>query len=193
MLQPIPPQIAALGIDEIYTIDAEFRPSDPSGYEKYGLSASIAPDSLEPICLSAKRWTTGATFSWWSRSGGPCPMPVDERTLYVAYQAPAEWSYFLASGWELPTNIIDLYAEYRLSINGLFDGTGERVGQGEHADADGRTKYGLLSACARFGLGARAGIEKRSMVRRILLGYPFTDHEREDILQYNAQDVEDAD
>ena len=192
MGRPVPPQVAALGIDEIYTIDAEFRPAESSGYEKYGLSASIAPDSLEPICLSVKRWTTGETFSWWSRCGEPCPLQVDQTTLYIAFQAPAEWSYFLACGWELPTNIIDLYAEYRLSINGLFEGTGDRVGHGEHAEADRRTKYGLLSACIRFGLEARAGIEKRSMVKRILLGCPFTDQEREDIMGYNAQDVEDA-
>lgn len=192
MRRPVPTQVAALGIDEIYTIDAEFRPSDPSGYEKYGLSAAIAPDHLEPVCLSAKHWTTGETFSWWSRSSEPCPLPIDEKTLYIAYQAPAEWSYFLAKGWELPTNIIDLYPEYRLVVNGLFDQSGKRLGHGQHKDADGRTKYGLLSACTHYGLEARAGAEKQSMVARILQGPPFSDEDRDAILHYNVHDVEDA-
>src|ERR1019366_1809318 len=130
MHRPLPQEVAKLGIDEIYIIDAEFRPTDPSGYEKYGLSGAIAPDHVEPVCLSAKQWTTGEMFSWWSRSGELCPLPIDEKTLFVAYQAPAEWSYFLAKGWELPTNIIDLYPEYRLVVNGLFEQSGKRVGDG---------------------------------------------------------------
>ncbi len=192
MHRPIPEQIAALGIDEIYIIDAEFRPSDPSGYEKYGLSADIVPDTLEPVCLSAKMWTTGEIVSAWSRPGESCPVPVGDDVLFVAYQAPAEWSYFLAKGWELPTNIIDLYAEYRRAINGRFDQSGDRVGHGQHKESDGRTKYGLLSACIRYGLQARAGIEKQSIVKRILQGAPFSEEERGAILRYNAEDVEDA-
>lgn len=192
MYRPVPQEVAALGIGEIYTIDAEFRSTDPAGYEKYGLPAAMAPDHLEPVCLSAKRWTTGETFSWWSLTGESCPLPVNESALFIAYHAPAEWSYFLAKGWELPANIIDLYAEYRLTINGLHDGKGEQIGHGEHKDADGRTKYGLLSACIHYGLEARAGTEKRSMVTRILQGSPFSVDDQDAILRYNVKDVEDA-
>lgn len=90
------------------------------------------------------------------------------------------------------TNIVDLYAEYRLAINGLFNQGGKRIGEGEHKSADGRTKYGLLSACIHYGLDARAGTERQSMVKRILQGPPFSDADRDDILRYNVKDVEDT-
>ena len=41
----------------------------------------------------------------------PCPLPVGREVLYVGYSLTAEWSVFLAMGWALPFNIIDLYAE----------------------------------------------------------------------------------
>lgn len=192
MYRLLPQQIADFGVDEIFTIDAEYRSADPDGYEKYGLPPDLVPDALEPICLSVKAWTTGDAVTFWARHGEPCPFKMDEKTVVLCFQAPAEWSYFLAMGWELPSNIIDIYAEYRLVVNGQFDWKGSRVGQGEHKNADGRTKYGLLSACLQYGIKTRAGSEKKSMVARILEGAPFSGDDREAIMQYNRDDVEDT-
>lgn len=192
MLRPIPLAIADLGIEEMYTIDAEFRPGEDGAYTKYGLSPELAPDELEPVCISWKRWTTGEVRTAWYQPSSPCPIPISNRSAVICFQAPAEWSYFLAAGWELPTNIVDLYAEHRRAINGEYEASGRRVGQGDHKSADGRTKYGLLSACEYWGLGSRSGTEKRSVVTRILAGPPFTGSEQQTIESYNRDDVEDT-
>jgi DNA polymerase-1 len=42
------------------------------------------------------------------------PFDVGSDAVFVAYNASAEYSCFLALGWQLPTNTIDLYAEHRL-------------------------------------------------------------------------------
>jgi len=188
----IPQQLTVLGIREIFSLDTEYRPPDPEGYKKLKLPPELAPEAFEPVCLTAYRWTTEEKIVLWPEQGQPCPFPVGEDTLFITYQAPAEWSYFLAMGWELPTNIIDLYAEYRRAINGRLDKSGTKVGKDEHKDADGRTKYGLLSACHYYGLPTRAGTEKSSVVTRILQGGPYNKEERAMIADYCYEDTQDA-
>ena len=46
------------------------------------------------------------------------PFPVDDTTLFVAYMASAELGCFLALGWPMPVNVLDLYVEFRCSTNG---------------------------------------------------------------------------
>lgn len=192
MTRPVPAPIAVLGIEEILFIDAEFRPAEPGAYAKYGLPAESAPCSLEPICISWKKWTTSEVSTLWYQPGMACPIPAGENVLLVCYQAPAEWSYYLAAGWELPTNIVDLYAEHRRTVNGKLDIHGNKMGKNEHKNSDGRTKYGLLAACEQRGVGFRNGVEKITVVTRILAGPPFSNKEVQEITDYNRDDVEDA-
>jgi hypothetical protein len=53
----------------------------------------------------------------------PNPLPTGDSVLYVGYALQAEWSVFLAMGWELPTRSIDLYAEHMMLTSHL-DGEG---------------------------------------------------------------------
>ena len=47
------------------------------------------------------------------------PFNVGKRSLVVAYAVAAEASCFLVLGWPLPVNVVDLYAEHLLDINGI--------------------------------------------------------------------------
>jgi len=42
--------------------------------------------------------------------------------LFVCYNAVAEWKTFLALGWDIPRNCIDLFAEYANMVNGVWRG-----------------------------------------------------------------------
>ncbi len=43
--------------------------------------------------------------------------------LFVTFNAVAEWKTFLALGWEIPRNCIDLFVEYNRMINGVWRGS----------------------------------------------------------------------
>ena len=47
---------------------------------------------------------------------------ADPGALFVCYNAVAEWKTFLALGWEVPSNTIDLYVEYLNTVNGVWRG-----------------------------------------------------------------------
>ena len=75
-----------------------------------------------PICLVALELETGQQIRLWKdqleRQALP-PYPVDGNSLFVAYYASAEIGCHLALGWPIPTNVLDLYVEFRNLTNGL--------------------------------------------------------------------------
>ena len=95
----------------------------------------------------------------------------------MSFAAPAEWSYYLSSGWQLPQFIVDLFAEEMLLTNTLKDEKGKRK------------IPTLLATLAKYGLDAITAAEKHSMRDLILRGGPYTDSEQVDILQYCMSDV----
>jgi hypothetical protein len=48
---------------------------------------------------------------------------TDPNALFVTFNAVAEWKTFLALGWEIPRNCIDLFVEYNRMINGVWRGS----------------------------------------------------------------------
>jgi hypothetical protein len=104
------------------------------------------------------------------------PLPYNQ-TLYVAYAAHAEWSTFLALGWQLPVDVLDLYAEFKARRNGLVDYEGRPL------------RSSLLDALEHFGLDGMAAAEKKGMRDLILRGHPFTDQEERAIIDYCEKDV----
>ncbi len=115
----------------------------------------------------------------WYQPWSECPLPLTDDVLYVAYSAPAEWSYFLAAGWELPLNIVDLNAEHALVVNGQLEpGSGVRM------------KTGLLRALAHFNVQINMGKDEKQLNRDLILrGAPYTCEERDQILEYCWTDV----
>ncbi|MCS3924107.1 DNA polymerase [Methanosalsum natronophilum] len=136
----------------------------------------LAPkgERQEPICVVAQCVETGKTVKQWleDKPKNP-PFPVNENTLLVAYYSSAEWRCHLNLNWDLPQNVIDLYAEFRTITNGIPG-----------------IRRGLLAACSTFGIQSVSDVYKDGMRDRILEGPPYTDEEKQNILEYCASDVE---
>jgi hypothetical protein len=131
-------------------------------------------ENPEPVCLVAKEVGTGRLIKLWQDQLGPVPpFDIADDILIVAYYAPAEIGCFLALGWPVPTRVIDLYAEFRRETNAL-------------AVAEGR---GLLGALSRHRIAKITSEEKKAGRDLVIRGGPWTDSERQEILDYCESDV----
>ena len=161
----LPSKLASIGIQDAIVLDTEYVPR--------------TGEPVIPVCLCAKSLSTGREWRVFATPGvhQPCPLPLESDILYVSFSAPAEWSYFLACGWELPPTILDLYAEEMLLTNTQKDERGKRY------------VPSLLLTLAKYGLDAMAAAEKEEMRDLILRGHPFSEGERAAILDYCMEDV----
>lgn len=148
--------------DEIWLVDFEFRQQDG--------------ESPEPICLVAKEYYSGRVLRLWEDElttlGSP-PFSCAGDVLFVAYYASAEFGCHKALGWCLPINVLDLFAEFRNSTNGLTLPCGA----------------GLLGAMAWYGLDTIEAVEKDSMRNLAIRGAPWTPEEKAALLDYCESDV----
>lgn len=146
----------------IWLIDFEFR--QPDG------------DRPEPICLVAREWRTGCEFRIW-RDGlsglSRPPFPTDASSLIVAYFVSAEMSCFLALGWSMPQNLLDLFVEFRLVCNGNPEALGA----------------GIIHALAYYSLPSIAAGDKDRWRTVAMRGPPFTPEEKKGLIEYCASDV----
>jgi DNA polymerase I len=154
--------VGAKDYQEIWIVDFEF--------------SAATGERPVPICMVAWEVTSGRKIRLWQddleKRMAP-PYPVAGDCLMVAYYASAEIGCHLALGWPAPKNLLDLYAEFRCTTNG-------------RATPCGR---GLLGALAWYGLDSIAAAEKESMRQLALRGGPWTQAEREALLDYCESDV----
>ena len=147
--------------EQIWCGDTEFIPA--SGEH---------PDVL---CFCATELRTGQNIRLWNdQLGAAPPFRMDDRAVFVCFTAMAECTSFLALGWPLPKNVIDLSPMFRCYINGRVP------------PAAGK---GLIGALSHFGFDTVGEKYKDAMRQRILQGRPFTQEEREKILDYCSSDV----
>jgi len=149
----------------IWLVDFEFHPQ-----------SGIEGNPPEVVCMVARRWPEGPTIRIWKDEllGIECsPFSTGNGALFVAYFACAEMDCFIQLGWPMPSNLLDLYCEFRLLTNGT-------------APAHGN---GLVGALLHFGLPSIDGEEKRSMRDLILSRGPWSISDRKDILDYCESDV----
>lgn len=135
-----------------------------------------APGELpDPRCLVARELNSGKVVKLW-RDEFPAQPPLDlsRDSLFVAYLASAELGCFLKLGWAFPTNVLDLYAEFRRLTCGLTTPCG----------------HGLLGALSYFGLEGLAVEEKEAMRELALRGGDYSAQEREALLAYCQTDVD---
>ena len=148
---------------EIWLVDSEFHA--PQGHR---------PD---PICLVVKEIITGRVIRLGRdevrRMKNP-PFDVGSDVLMVAFYASAEIGVFLALGWPLPVNVVDLYVEFRNHTNGLMPP---------------KAKNDLLSALRYFGLPFGDAVEKQEMRELAMRGAPFTGDEMLALVDYCHSDV----
>lgn len=138
-------------------------------------------EPVVPVALGAHELRSGRRhrlFFGDQRRTHNNPLPVGPDVLYVAYSAQAELGVLLALGWELPVHVLDLFAEFRCLTNGLTTFAG------------GPLESSLIAALRYFGLDCMTDLEKESMRNLILRGHPYSDHERDLILEYCAEDVD---
>ena len=167
-MREVPAALKEFGVRDIVAIDTEY--------------VSRRGELVRPVCLVAKSLLGEGAQNWRVFFGGNarqylCPLPLDPETLYVSFAAPAEWSCFLALGWELPPTIIDLYAEEVLLCNTKKDERGKRLNPS------------LLSTMAKYKLDAISHAEKESMRDLILSEGPWSAEEEARILDYCEEDV----
>jgi hypothetical protein len=145
---------------EVWAVDFEY--SAASGYNP------------KPICMVAKELRTGIVKRVWEDELGSIsapPFSLGPENLYISYFAIAEMSCHIELGWLMPVNVLDLFTEYKLSINGEGGGAS------------------LLNALRRYHLPALDAAIKDSMRRLAMRGGPWTVEERAALLRYCETDV----
>jgi DNA polymerase-1 len=127
-----------------------------------------------PVCMVAKELRSGQTWQLWrGQFGSTPPFPTGPDSLFVAFYASAELGCFRALGWPKPSNILDLFVEFRDRTNGLTSPAGA----------------GLIGALTYFGLDNIGATDKDDMRALILAGGPWSESARKAILDYCAGDV----
>jgi hypothetical protein len=149
----------------IWFVDFEFHPAN-----------SHEGNPPVPVCMVAQELLTGTKQKVWRDDlirMDSAPFPTGEKSLIVAYYASAEIGCFIQLGWPQPTNILDLFVEFRRHTNGRPVIAGK----------------GLTGALAHFGLKSIGAVEKDLWRELILSGGPWNDQEKNGILDYCDSDV----
>jgi hypothetical protein len=166
----------------MWSIDFEFRIAD-GGFPYV-------------VCLVAREYRSGHEIRLWRDELlklRRAPFNTGNDAVVVAYYASAEIGCFLQLGWPLPDNLLDLFAEHKLSLNGIPAPPKERKKKtstsGKAKKSEGRDS--LLGALAIRGLAHIDAGEKEAMRDLILSKDPeeLTPEEQALILDYCASDV----
>lgn len=149
----------------VWLCDFEFHP--------VGLEEGNPP---YPVCMVAREFFSGHTIFLWGDELAAlrvAPFPTDGSAVMVAYNVSAEIGCFLELGWPLPVNTLDLFVAFRNHTNG------------RHLEAGA----GLLGALTYFGLPAMAAAEKDANRDLVLRGGPWSESEKQQVLDYCLSDV----
>jgi DNA polymerase I len=129
----------------------------------------------DPVCLVGRELRSNRVVRVWRDGFGRSPpYPIGSDSLVVAYYASAEISCHLALGWPVPERVLDLFTEFRNCTNGLHPNAGT----------------GLIGALTYFGLDAMESREKDEMRELVLRGGPWSESERDAIIDYCESDVD---
>jgi DNA polymerase-1 len=133
-------------------------------------------DRPNVVCLVAYELRSGRKFRLWhDQLGAEPPYRIDNKALFTAYYASAELSCHLVLGWQLPVNVLDLFAEFRCLTNN---------------SAMRQPAAGLLDAMDHFGLNCIDARAKEHWRNVVLRGAPWSEDEIAGILDYCASDVD---
>jgi hypothetical protein len=150
----------------IWCLDFEFR---LTGGNPAGLPI--------PVCMAGREFHSRQTVRLWFDGAAvpPSPaIPTGPGIAVCAFYASAEIGCFLTLDWPLPWRVLDLYTEFRLKNNGT------RLS----------SRRSLLNVLEDNGLPAMASAHKDTMRQRILDGPPWSETEKQHILDYCAADAD---
>jgi DNA polymerase I len=146
------------------------------------------------VCMVAREYWSGREIRLWRDELLKlrcAPFNTGSNSIVVAYYASAEMGCFLELGWPLPENVLDLFAEHKLSVNGLPASKRARkkkpTQSGKAQKSEGRDS--LLGALAIRGLAHIDADDKEAMRELILTEDNPTPEQRQQILDYCASDV----
>jgi hypothetical protein len=163
--------LGSLPYRHIVVADFEFEFGGHASFE----DASRSGGRPRPVCMVAKELRSGQTWRVWRGEFGPAPpFPIGSDSLFIGFYVSAELGCFRALNWRKPANILDLFTEFRDRTNGLQLPAGS----------------GLVGALTYFGLDTIAAQEKDRLRLLILRGGPWSQSEREEILDYCATDTD---
>ena len=147
---------------EIWAVDFEFN--GPDGELK------------RPVWMVAREGRSGREIRLWRdelENLRAAPFDVGPSSLLVAFLASAELGCFLQLGWQLPVNVLDLYAEHRVRTNGLIL----------------PTDNSLIGVCALRGITTITSARKHAMRDVIMRQNTWSATETQEIMEYCAEDV----
>ena len=160
---------------EIWCVDFEYYPG--AGLSNGGRDG----DAVTVLCVVARELRSGRLIRLWQDELGPsAPYSLDSDALFIAYMNTAEFGSHIALGWKQPACSLDAYIEYRHLTNDGAAKAGERE----------KGFYSLAGALRYFGNDGVDTAHKDEMRDRIVQGPPFTTDERQAILDYCQQDVD---
>lgn len=149
----------------VYVFDFEYHPVN-----------GVEGNSPDPVCLVLLDLNTGVTSRYFReqlQDMEEAPFDTGPDSLWIAFFASAEMDCFIQLGWPLPTNVLDIFVEFRNLTNGRTLPHGAS----------------LLGAMAYYGLTSIAPAEKEAMRDLILSGGPWSKKQETDILDYCQSDV----
>jgi DNA polymerase I len=162
----------------IVTADSEFEFGGHASFD----AANSSGERQRPVCLDAKELRSGQEWRLFrGQFESTPPFPTGPDALFVAFYASAEMGTFKALNWPMPTNILDLFTEFRDRTNFI-----KTKGDKKPILPAGR---GLVGALTYFGLDAIAAEEKDRLRLLTLRGEPWSESERQEILDYCATDT----
>jgi len=149
----------------VWAMDFEFHPQ-----------RGMEGNPILPVCMVAHNIVTNQAIRIWQDellTLKNAPFPTNSSAIAIAYYASAEIGCFIALGWPIPVNVLDLYTEFRCCTNGIPPISGN----------------GLIGAMTHFGIPHIDSDEKTAMRDLILSQGPWSKTERNDILDYCESDV----
>ena len=150
----------------IWLIDFEFRPE-----------GGVDGGNPEVVCLVARELFSGQLIRCWQNDLAQmdsAPFPIDNKAITVAFYASAEMGAFLALGWKVPVNVLDLFIVFRSHLNGLNPKFG----------------FSLLGALTYFEISSIGDQVKDEGRKLALRGSPWTEEEKIFLLDYCQSDVD---
>jgi DNA polymerase I len=135
---------------------------------------AIPGERPDPVCLVAHELRSGRRFRVFKdQFGSAPPYATGPDVVLVAYYASAELGCYRALNWPMPDRVLDLCAEFKDRMSGLYAPAGR----------------GLLGALTYFGLDTMNAIEKKELQVAIGTGTWQGKFAPEDILDYCETDV----
>jgi hypothetical protein len=137
-------------------------------------------DSRDPpqvVCLTARELRSGREIRLFhdelAQLTAP-PFDIGPDACFVSFAVAAEASCFAALGWAAPHNVVDLYAENLVHLNGRPRRKGDAS---------------LLAALERYGIPAMTALHKEAMRDKIMRQSDWSGEERTEILAYCSEDT----